>query len=413
VAGSRDSPRAWRVAAICAVGMMVSVVPFHIGTFPLFLQPVSGEFGWGRAAFAISINISALTAALVAPVAGRLVDRLGGRRVLVPSIIAYGIALMAQSQLTPSWLPFCLLYFALGMAEAAAGPVAYSQVIASWFTAKRGLVLALVVGATVTVSTAVMIPVTRMLIDDHGWRTAYVVLGAIVLVLGLPAMLLLPRERPTPAAPTEAAAAMPLVGLTAGQALAGATFWLVAGGLVIHSLVVGGVRGHLFLLLTDRGLSADTATLALSMLALAGLAGNIVSGLLMDRIGSPRIALPFFVAALLGLLLLDHAPGAASSVAGAAVLGFGIGAESGLGPYFVSRYFGLRSFGQIYGCIISMFAISSGLGPYLLGLAYDRAGSYQAGLIVAEIALCVGVVLIGSLGPYVYAARRQAAAEPA
>jgi hypothetical protein len=91
------------------------------------------------------------------------------------------------------------------------------------------------------------------------------------------------------------------------------------------------------------------------------------------------------------------------ALTGIAILGFGIGAESGIGPYFFSRYFGMRSFGTIYGCLVSLLAISSGIGPYLMGRSFDRFGSYSRGLEVAEIGLGVGIVLVFLLGPYVYA----------
>jgi MFS family permease len=115
--------------------------------------------------------------------------------------------------------------------------------------------------------------------------------------------------------------------------------------------------------------------------------------------------LPFFGAALVGLLVLDHATGATMALAGIAILGFGIGAESGIGPYLFSRYFGMRSFGTIYGCLVSLLAISSGLGPYLLGRSFDRFGSYSRGIGVGEMGLALGIVLIMMLGPYVYTVR--------
>jgi MFS family permease len=123
---------------------------------------------------------------------------------------------------------------------------------------------------------------------------------------------------------------------------------------------------------------------------------------------SPRIALPFFIAALLGLLLLHHATSVTLALSGAAILGFGIGAESGIGPYFFSRYFGMRSFGTVYGLLVSLLAISSGVGPMLLGMIFDRFGSYGRGLIIAEVGLGVAVVLVFLLGRYVFAARRTA-----
>jgi MFS family permease len=408
------SRRALNTAAACAIGMMVSVVPFHIGTFPLFLGPVSAEFGWGRAAFALSVNISGICAALAAPFVGRMVDRLGARRVLLPAIVLYALATMAQSQLTASKPQFYATYCLLGVSEAIAGPVAFSHLISSTFQMRRGLFLALVIGAAPTISIMCMAPVTHLLIDHYGWRHTYTILGAIILFIGFPAIALLLRDPLRSAAPQArvpgSASASSLPGRTVPQVFATVTFWLILVALVIHSLVVGGVRAHTVALFTDRGISAGIATLAISTFALAGLIGNVSSGFLLDRVNSARVALPFFAAALLGLLILHHAVGTVTALAGIAILGFGIGAESGVGPYFFSRYFGIRSFGTIYGCLVSLLAISSGVGPFLLGRSFDRFGSYGHALGVSEIGLAVGIVLVMLLGPYVYAVRPHAAA---
>ena len=404
--------KAKAVALACLIGMMVSVVPFHIGTFPLFMQPVSHEFGWGRAAFALSLNVSAIFAALAAPFVGRAVDRLGARRLLVPAIALYALAFMAQSLLTPSKPQFYATYAVLGFTEAVAGPVAFSHLVSSWFHQKRGLMLSLIIGAAPAVSLMVMAPVTHLLIANYGWRTAYLILGLIILVLGLPAMAVLVKD-PEHAGPQtsagRAAAISALPGKRFTEVLATATYWAILAALVIHSLVVGGVRAHTVALLTDRGLPVGVATLAVSASALAGLLGNVTAGVMLDRVQTPKIAIPFFLTALVGLLLLHHATSSTPALIGAAVLGFGIGAESGIGPYFFSRYFGMRSFGAVYGCLVSLLAISSGIGPMLLGIAFDRTGSYARGLIIAEVGLAVGTVLVALLGRYVYSARRTAA----
>jgi MFS family permease len=402
------SRAALTTAAACTIGMMVSVVPFHIGTFPLFLGPVSHEFGWGRADFAMSVNMAGLCAALAAPFVGRLVDRFGARTVLLPAIVVYACATMAQALLTASKPQFYATYCLLGVSEAIAGPVAFSHLISSTFQSRRGLFLALVIGAAPTVSIMIMAPVTHVLIDHYGWRSTYLILGATILLLGFPAMAFIRRSPLEASGPLSSASRLPhpdIPGRTVPQVFAATTFWLILFALVIHSLVVGGVRAHSVALLSDRGISAGIASFALAAFALAGLTGNVSSGFLLDRVPSPRVALPFFAAALLGLVLLDHAAGAAMALAGIAFLGFGIGAESGIGPYFFSRYFGMRSFGTIYGCLVSLLAISSGVGPYLLGRSFDRFGSYTHGLRLAEIGLTLGFVLVLLLGPYVYAIR--------
>ncbi len=415
MANQELSKDALSTAAACVIGMMVSVVPFHVGTFPLFMQPISQEFGWGRATFAASLQISAILAALAAPFVGRAVDRFGARRLLLPAIVLYGLATMAQSQLTTSKPQFYATYAALGFTEAVAGPVAFSHLISSWFSSRRGLFLSLVVGASPAISLMIMAPVTHLLIANFGWRTAYACLGGVIIVLGLPAMAFLLKD-PVRSGPQtaagRAAAVAALPGEPVGKVLLTATYWFIIVALVVHSLVVGGVRAHIVALLTDRKFDIGIATLAVSVTALAGLIGNVTAGLFLDRVQTPRIAAPFFVAALIGLLLLHHAVGAPAALVGAAILGFGIGAESGIGPYFFSRYFGMRAFGTIYGSLVSLLAIASGVGPMLFGIAFDRSGSYGRALLIAEVALGVGVVLVAILGPYRFAARR-GAAEPA
>jgi MFS family permease len=394
--------------------MMVSVVPFHIGTFPLFLGPVSKTFGWGRAEFALSVTISGLFAAVAAPLVGRIVDRLGARTVLLPAVVIYALATMAQSQLTTSKLQFYLTYSVLGASEAIAGPVAFAHLISSWYQTKRGLMLSLVIGAAPTVSLMIMAPVTQVLIEHYGWRTTYIILGVTILALALPAFAFLIHD---PAVESEARSAAPqigrsaraerftLPGLALGRVFVTATFWMVLAALVIHSLVINGVRAHSVELMTGRGIPIIAATLSLSVYAFAGLAGNVSSGILLDRVASPRVAAPFFLAALVGLVVLGVARSTAVAFAGMAILGFGIGAESGIGPYYLSRYFGLRSFGTLYGCLVSLLAIGSGVGPYLLGRSFDATGSYARGLTMSQIGLGIGIVLILLLGPYVYDAR--------
>ena len=100
----------------------------------------------------------------------------------------YALAFMAQSMLTPSKPQFYATYAVLGFTEAVAGPVAFSHLVSSWFHQKRGLMLSLIIGAAPAVSLMVMAPVTHLLIANYGWRTAYLILGLIILVLGLPAM---------------------------------------------------------------------------------------------------------------------------------------------------------------------------------------------------------------------------------
>jgi cyanate permease len=86
------------------------------------------------------------------------------------------------------------------------------------------------------------------------------------------------------------------------------------------------------------------------------------------------------------------------------VIGLGLGAEGDIIAYLISRYFGLRSFGEIYGYAFSAFVLTGALGPLLMGAGFDRTGSYLFPLMTFSAAALVAAIFVSRLGPYRYAA---------
>ena len=118
-----------------------------------------------------------------------------------------------------------------------------------------------------------------------------------------------------------------------------------------------------------------------------------------------RFALPRFeartIAILVTALLLIFMPGSVP----AAIFGVGINALAlgiefdGVG-YLASRHFGLKHFGFIYGTMVGLLALTSGIAPWLANLAFDASGTYAALLwSIVPIALISGL-LFGTMGRY-------------
>jgi hypothetical protein len=84
----------------------------------------------------------------------------------------------------------------------------------------------------------------------------------------------------------------------------------------------------------------------------------------------------------------------------AALLGLLIGAELDLMAYMVSRYFGLRAFGEIYSYVYAAYVLGSGIGPLLMGVGFDATGSYNLALGGLAISTLIAAGLISRLGPY-------------
>jgi len=195
-----------------------------------------------------------------------------------------------------------------------------------------------------------------------------------------------------------------LPGLTVGESVRSASFWLLAIPVFLVVTAINGIVGHLVPMLTDRGFAVGQATAALSAVGLSTIAGRLVSGYLLDRFFAPRVAAALFLLPLAGVGILAAGPGGPALILAAIALGFGLGAEVDVIGFMVSRYFGLRAFGEIYGCMFAIFTVGTGLGPVLMGLSFDETRSYTLALAVFGIALVCASVLVSRLGRYTFPA---------
>jgi predicted MFS family arabinose efflux permease len=125
-------------------------------------------------------------------------------------------------------------------------------------------------------------------------------------------------------------------------------------------------------------------------------------GYLLDQFFAPRVAGSLFAAVATGIAFLGFGRAIWSACIAAVLVGLGIGGEVDIIAYLTSRYFGLRSYGAIFGWIWAVFSVSGGLGAYLMGLGFDKTGSYVVPLIGFFCAAVLATLLIVALGPYRY-----------
>jgi hypothetical protein len=119
-------------------------------------------------------------------------------------------------------------------------------------------------------------------------------------------------------------------------------------------LVSASVQGcvvHMVAMLTDRGITVQTAALGSSLLGAAVLIGRVGTGFLLDRLFAPYLAAVLFGGYAVGIGLLWISRAQAMALVGAFLVGLGLGAELDIIAYLVSRYFGLRAFwGDLWFC---------------------------------------------------------------
>ena len=369
-------------------------------TFGLFLVPISRDLGWRRAQVSVVLLVVAVLSALSTPLVGRLADRFGVRRVALTGIVLFAASVGALSGIGPALAHTLLLFACLGVAASIPSALLYAKLVSGWFVARRGLMLGLVGGVGNGLGCVLMPALATVVIARHGWRDAYLALGATVLAVGLPALWLLVRD---PQPRDHAEAALSARGATLGRAIATRRFWLI---LLVMALGAGSLTAiftHVVALLTDRGLAPALATSALSTVALVGSAWQLLLGHVLDRARRPLLLAPFFVLAIGGLPLLATATSIPAVMAGAVLIGLAIGTDYGAIPYLIGRYFGLRAFGAISGLIYGINVVVLGAAPFLTDLVFDRTGSYRGALIA--VATCLALCALLCLALPLYPAR--------
>ena len=399
----------WWIVAASLLGNVVGPGPAVIFTTNVFMLPVTDALHISRGLFSSALLASAVASPILTPTFGNLIDRFGIRRVTLPAIVFYALALCSMSLLSAQhfWLFYVMVFCAAGFG-ASLGPVVFSKSITAWFDRERGLALGLAT-CGVGLGTLILPALAEFFIRSAGWRAAYVAVGVTVLILGFTMIALFVREPPGFLDTMRAARAHPATGTqphgmsTKAAITTTRQFWLLLAIFVIEGTACNGIlSGHFVPLLVDRGYTPVAAVALLGTSGLAAMASRIFVGVGLDILNGPVMSALVMLLPPLGVgLLLTHAGDPVPFFA-AMFIGLAIGAEMDMLGFFVSRYFGRHSFGTLYGLIFAGFTLGIGVGPSFLGFGHDHFGSYDPILRVFFVALLVAAALFLPLGKYTY-----------
>jgi MFS family permease len=386
----------WRVVMAACFGVMAGFGSLFVYTFAVFVKPLSAAFGWNRESISLGFGLAAITLGLISPLLGRWIDRFGPRRIILPCMTVYCCAILSLAFLHSHLWQFYATCVVLGIVGNGAAHLAYSRSISTWFEKRLGTALAFVmVGAGLG---AMILPVVAQSIITHsGWRAAYLSLGGIAVVLGLPLSWRYVRER---GSGRQTSAPVVHAGVTWQKGLGSYPFWIIVVVLFVSSISMNGAITHLSALLTDRGITPSDAALCASVLGGLSLLGRIGVGWLLDRFFGARVALLINLTTAAGIFLLARSNNFSAGCVAAALIGIGAGGEAAITPYLLTRYFGLRAFSTLYGLTWTFYAAAGAIGPVLLGRAFDSTGSYASSLIILATALAIAAALMLALPRY-------------
>lgn len=430
-------PRGTRgVVFAVMVGLATGIASINLFAVGIFQIPVTRELGWSQSQYSAVIFIGTLVTVASSLYVGRLFDRRGVRRFAIWSIVLLAAALISLYWLTPNLWHFYGVFALVPLIGAGTSSIAYSRVVARWFDRRRGQAFGAAL-AGIGIGGAVLSAFSQYLIGEVGWRSAYVGLGLLSLLVTLPVVLVSLRDSPAdvglgldgepagklhelPADSPQASGSHEksgrgVHGYTAQESRRLPRFWTMMLAFLVLAFALGGVMLQLVPILRSRGVSAEDAAGIQGALGLALILGRAFAGFLMDRMFAPYVAAAIIVFPIAGAALLANGASGTDALVAAVFIGLAAGAELDVIAYLVTRYFGTRGYAENYGWLYAAWTLGSGTAPVLTAYVFDVTGTHTAILWAYAALFAVSAALVLRLGPYpnLASARKAEAAAPA
>jgi len=386
----------WIIVALASFGVFSSG-PGQSHTFSAFVGPISRDLNISSATIATAYGIATLAAAFALPYMGRLVDRHGPKRMLLGIVGALGLACLFFS-IVPGFVMLALGFGFLRFFGQGSLMLACANLVSQWFSKSRGFAMSLM-ALGFGISMAVHPPLSEALIDQVGWRWAWVVLALITWATMIPAVLYLAHNTPEsvglkpdgapPDAPTPDDEIKPeptdITGLTLSEALKTPTFYILAAGWCAMAMLVTTLHFYQVTVLTDQGLTRETAALIFTLSALTMVCAMPFVGRAFDRIKTRYMVAAALAITATSLVSITFATSPLPAMIYGVVFGLNNAFTMTMFGYVWPRYFGRKHLGSVQGTGQLVGVVGASVGPLPVGLAYDLVGNATSTLIALAV----------------------------
>ncbi len=388
----------WLIVAAAFVSLGLTYTVWY--SFSVFYVALLEEFGWSRAASAGVFSLFVIVVGLAGAAAGALVDRLGPGRIISVAVIILAAGLVACSRITSLWQFYLFFGVITAVGLSATGWVSCVTMINRWFSARLGAALG-IASSGIGVGILVMVPFSQWLINQMGWRSAYIAVAGIVLVGVLPIALLLMQGRPedlgllkdgrrpgTESPPRTGAPAKKSrvvdekwarTPWTVGRALRTRRYWMLFATMALANIATQMIFVHQVAFLVDGGYDKLLAASIVGLVGLFSVGAKIGWGWISDRLGREitwSLGLTSTLVAIALLSLTRFVPSLALTYLFAIVFALGYGATAPLTPAVSADLFAGSRFGSIYGSLTIANGLGSATGAWFAGYIFDVTGSY-------------------------------------
>lgn len=395
----------WYIVAACFIIALYMAGAVFYG-FTAIFEPIAKEFGWSYTSISVAASIRGLEAGLLAPVAGIMVDRWGPRKVVFGGVLCIGLGLLLLSQVQSIGM-FYAAFILMSLGISTCGISVMATAVANWFHRRVGLATGIMISGYG--SSGLLVPLVVRLVDLYDWRTAIVILGTGMLVIGLPLSLLL-RHKPEQygylpdgekgggtvfdGSPIKPPAKE--VSITAWQAMRTRAFWFIVLAVMPQFIVMPAVITHVMPYLSSTGATRTMSGLVATAVPLLSIGGRFGFGWFADKYVAKRLSAFALIMLTLGLVCFEFVSLGWNwlLVPFLVLLGFGYGGINTMVGILLRVHFGRGNFGTIMGFAWGILMLGTVVGPIIAGWVFDTWGSYQGTWVAMAGATFIGAIIM-------------------
>ncbi len=368
--------------------------------FNTFFTPMVSEFGWSRTVTSGAYSLSRLEGGIEGPVIGPLIDKFGARKIVFVGVILAGIGYMCLPAISNPLSLYLIFGLLISMGYNTGFFHATTTAAANWFIRKRSRALSFITAGG-GLGGFVLVNLLALLITQFGWRMAGVVMGALLLICGLPLAYVI-RSRPEDKGMMPDGASIPPVGqaipevatakvdgkaaptmpedevnLTVRQALKSTAFWTYIPAMMLRACILSSLVVHQIPYLVDVGISYIAASAVLGTMILISIPGRLIFGWLGDMLDKRLLLLGSSLLQAAGIWVLINVNSLWMAYVFVAIYGVGYGGAIPLTVALRGQLFGRKIFATMGGVTSAMTAIATVAAPVFAGYIYDATGSYS------------------------------------
>ncbi|GIK29695.1 MAG: MFS transporter [Anaerolineae bacterium] len=359
-------------------------------SFTVFVEPMEADLGWSKEEITGAYTVSMLVGALSAAAIGRLIDRIGAKRLMTAGSIA-ACVLMLGWAVVESVPVFYALWLVLGIVS---GMVFYEPAFAlifRWFPMHRSRALT-VITFIAGFASVIFIPLSGALVEALGWRAAMLALTVIMAAVTIPIHAFVLRDRALDDAHADPAAPAP-AHLTPAEAYRRPDFWWLAVGFTLSLFVVSGMSVHLVPYLISTGYAPAVAAGVGGAIGAVALPGRVIFTPLGARVSRHVIFAALVGLQGVGLIVLITVTGDAGVWLFVLLFGIGFGSLAPTRAQLIAETFGAAHFGTISGRM-NQIGVLRAFGPLAISVVLSISGGYRTPVILLAAMSMLGALCI-------------------